>query len=74
MIQNIAFTQVFGLPIVAYGGMTTLLLVLFTAIVGFLNYRGITTIPFKWHPILALLTIIFSLVHGIMGLSIFLGF
>ena len=74
MIQNIAFTQILGLPVIAYGGMTTLLLVLFTSIVGFLNYRGITTIPFKWHPVLALLTIIFSLVHGIMGLSIFLGF
>lgn len=74
MIQNIALTQILGLPLVAYGGMTTLLLVLFTAIVGFLNYRGITTIPFKWHPVLALLTIIFSLIHGVMGLSIFLGF
>lgn len=74
MIQNIALTQILGLPLVAYGGMATLLLVLFTAIVGFLNYRGITTIPFKWHPVLALFTIIFSLIHGAMGLSIFLGF
>lgn len=74
MIQNIALNQVLGLPLVAYGGITTFLLVLFTAIVGFLNFRGVTTIPFKWHPVLAMLTIIFSLVHGIMGLAIFLGF
>ena len=71
MIQNIAFTLILGKPVVMYGGILTLLLLLFTATVGALNFKGISIIPFKWHPRLAALTIIIALVHGLLGLSIY---
>lgn len=74
MIHTIALMTVFGLPLVVYGGLFALLLAVFTATVGFLNFRGIRTIPFKWHPRLALLTLIVAIFHGLLGLSIFLGF
>jgi hypothetical protein len=74
MIHTIALTLLFGLPLVVYGGFTTLLLVLFTATIGYLNLKGNHFIPFKWHPVIALITIIVAIIHGLLGLSIFLGF
>jgi hypothetical protein len=74
MIHTIALTLFLGQPLVMYGGIFTFLLLLFTATVGFLNFKGITIIPFKWHPRLALTTIIVAVVHAIFGLSIFLNF
>jgi hypothetical protein len=74
MVHNIALTLFLGKPLVMYGGIATFLLLLFTATVGFLNFKGISIIPFKWHPRLALLTIIVAIGHAIMGLSILLNF
>lgn len=74
MIQNIALTKMLGLPVVAYGGIFTLLLVIATATVGYLRLKGVTTVPFKVHPQLALATIILALIHAFFGLSLFLGY
>lgn len=74
MINNIALTQFLGQPLVMYGGISTLLLLLFTAVIGFLNFKGIWVIPFKWHPRLAIITIIVALVHALFGLSILFNF
>ena len=74
MIHNIALALIFGKPVIMYGGIATLLSLLFTATVGFLNYNGMAVIPFKWHPRLAALTIIMALMHGLLGLSIFFNF
>lgn len=74
MIRNIALTLVFGQPLVMYGGIATLLLMLTTATVGYMNLHGKTVIPFKWHPRLALATIIVALIHGLFGLSLFFNF
>lgn len=74
MIQNIAYTLVFGKPLIMYGGILAFSLMIFTATVGFLNSRGIHAIPFKWHPWLAIATILVAVVHAIFGLSAFFGF
>ena len=74
MMQNIAYTLFLGKPLVMYGGVLTFLLMLFTATVGALNFKGISVIPFKWHPRLALTTIIIAIIHAIFGLSIFFNF
>jgi len=74
MINHIAFTLILGLPLVMYGGVLTFLLVLFTATVGALNFKGITVIPFKWHPRLAITTIVIAILHALMGLSILFNF
>jgi len=74
MIHNYALILFLGKPIIMYGGILTFLLMLFTATVGALNFKGITIIPFKWHPRLAGLTITVGLIHAIFGLSIFYNF
>jgi hypothetical protein len=74
MIHEIARTLFLGKPLIMYGGITTFLLLLFTALVGYLNFKGKQIIPFKWHPILAITTIIVATIHAIFGLSIFFNF
>jgi len=74
MIHTLALTMFLGKPLVMYGGIFTFLLLLFTATVGFLNFKGIAIIPFKWHPRLALTTIIVAIVHGLFGLSVYFNF
>ena len=74
MIHNIALTLFLDKPLVMYGGIMTFLLLLFTATVGALNFKGITVIPFKWHPRLAIITIIIATIHAILGLSILFNF
>jgi len=57
-----------------YMGILTLFLLLSTATVGALNLKGISIIPFKWHPRLAMATIIMAIIHAIFGLSIYFNF
>ncbi len=74
MISNIALTLFLGKPLVMYGGIFTFILLLFTATVGFLNFKGIWVLPFKWHPRLAILTIAVAIIHALFGLSILFNF
>jgi hypothetical protein len=74
MIHALAYTLYFGKPLIMYGGILTLSLLIFTAAVGFLNHHGIHAIPFKWHPRLATLTIIVAIAHAILGLSAYFNF
>lgn len=74
MISQIALTPIFGLPAIMYGGLLTFLCILFTASIGLMNFKGITIIPFKWHPIMAITTITIAIIHGILGMSIIFGF
>lgn len=74
MISSLAYTFILGKPLIMYLGIITFILLLFTATVGALNYKGIRIIPFKWHPVLAALTIIIAFIHGLLGLSVFFNF
>jgi len=74
MISKIALTLFLGFPLVMYSGILTFLMILFTATVGLLNFKGIFIIPFKWHPKLAVITIIIAMIHAFFGLSILFNF
>lgn len=74
MIHNFAYTLIFGKPLIMYGGIITLLLLLFTAAVGWLNFRGIRAIPFKWHPWLAAATVAAAVIHALFGFSVYFNF
>jgi len=74
MISKIAFFLIFGKPLLFYFGILTLLSFIFTAAIGFFNYKGNHKIPFKWHPRMVIISFIFALVHGLMGLSIYYNF
>ena len=68
MFNGITYMMVGPLPLIAYVGMVTLFLLLFTAAISILNKRGYRRISFKWHPRIAKITILFAIVHALMGL------
>ncbi len=68
MFLEISNYLILGKPAIMWGGLLTLLSFLLTATVGFLNYRGVRTIPFKWHPVLAGISITLALFHGTLGI------
>jgi hypothetical protein len=74
MIRQIAAYSVFGLPVILISGIITLLLLLFTASISIMNRRGISYIPFKWHPRMAAISISLAIIHGILGLGFMFGF
>jgi hypothetical protein len=73
MIAQIAFTKIFGLPLIAYGGMTTFLLFLFAATIQMLPRWGYYKIPLTWHSKVAWTALVLGLVHGLLGLLSYLG-
>lgn len=74
MISQLAFTQILGLPMLAWGGLTGLALAILVATIGYLNMRGIQFLNVKWHRLLAAITIIFALFHGLIGILALKGF
>jgi hypothetical protein len=75
MVSQIAYTLVFGKPVIMYLGIITYLSLLFTAFISVSNVKyGIHIIPFKWHPRMAAVTIILATIHAIFGLSAYLDF
>jgi Na+/H+ antiporter NhaA len=73
MIAQIALTPFLGKPLIMYGGLMTLLLVLGAGILGMLILKG-KRIPLSFHIWLARLAILAALLHGILGLSLFYHF
>lgn len=72
MISQLAYYSILGKPLILYFGILTLLSFLFTAFIGLINYKGYKTIPFKWHPIMAGISITLAIVHAILGLASYL--
>ena len=73
MISQRAFTPILGFPLMMYGWMFTLLSLLTTATIGMLINKGYR-IPFRFHKIVAITTVILGLVHGFFWLAFFLKF
>lgn len=69
MISGVAGISVFGVSILIVLGIVTFLLLLFTATIGLLNFKGIRIIQFKWHPRFAITTLISATIHAILVLS-----
>ncbi len=67
-LEFISQYLIFGKPLMFYLGVSTLALLILTALVGFLNFRGKGGIPFAWHPRLAAITIILAIIHGALGM------
>ena len=73
MIAQIAYYMILGKPLILYMGIVTYSLFLFTALIPILNNKKVWDIPFIWHIRVAKIAILFATVHGILGLSIYLG-
>lgn len=74
MFSQIAFYQILGLPAIAWGGMATFALLVFTGMIGSLNMKGVNFLSVKWHKIFAYLTILFGFFHGLLGILAMKGF
>ena len=72
MLEDIAYYLILGKPIIFYLGIITFLSFLSTAIIGLLNFKGIKTIPFKWHPRMAVLSICLAIIHASLGIIAYL--
>jgi len=71
VFQQYSYFVIFGLPVIAYLGIATLIAFFFTASIAILNFHGIRTIPFQWHPRIAALAIVLAIVHGTLGLLVY---
>jgi hypothetical protein len=74
MIQSIAYTLILGKPLVMYLGILTYLSFIATATIGYLNFKGYSIVAFKWHPRMAILSIILASIHALFGLSVYFNF
>jgi hypothetical protein len=73
-ISAIAYTPVLGLPLVAVLGILVFLSLCTTASIAILKVKGRRAIPFAWHYRFAGVTIVLGAVHGILGISVYIGF
>jgi hypothetical protein len=73
MVFEFAFAKFLGLPLIAFGGMFTLLLFLATATMGFMINRGLAKIPVRVHFTMAIISLCVGLMHGLIAMLAFLG-
>lgn len=69
MLNNISYYLIFGKPLMLYLGIFTLSSFLFTAYIGFMNLRGRTKIPLRWHFRMAGFSLSLAIIHGFLGLA-----
>lgn len=67
MLEQITFYTIFGMPMIAYGGIITLLCLLFTAAIPKLQSKHAWA-TIKLHMTMAKITIALALIHGILGI------
>lgn len=72
MLEFISHFLIFGRPLIMYFGILVLSSFLFTASISVMNRRGITIIPFKWHPRMAAFSIALAIIHGTLGIALYL--
>jgi len=66
VLENIAYYDILGKPLMLYLGITTFTLLVITAVLGFLVIKG--KVKFAYHKIFAAVTISIATVHGMLGL------
>jgi hypothetical protein len=72
MFTEITYHMVFGLPLIVYGGVFTLLLFLATAVVAYGSRKGFLQVDVKWHYRLAALAVAAGVFHAVFGLLAYL--
>ncbi len=72
MLYEVTYFMIFGKPLIMYLGILALLSFMFTALIAILNKRKIRKIPFKWHPRAAKFSLVIAIIHGTLGLLLYL--
>lgn len=73
-ISELVGTTVLGMPLVAWGGLLTLLMLATTGTYGFLLYKGKIRAPISNHFKLGLITVAIALIHGFAAFAWIMGF
>ena len=68
-MEQIAYYQILGKPLILYMGIATYSLFVFAALIPILNQKKIWYIPFVWHTRVAKGAILLATIHGLMGIS-----
>lgn len=68
MFNEISYHLIFGKPLIMYMGITTITSFFITASIGFLNLRGYTAIPLKYHFMMAKISLALAVIHGTFGI------
>lgn len=64
VFQSFSYYTILGLPVIVYMGLITLILLLSTATLGYMVFTGKGNIKVRTHLRMAVLTVIFALVHA----------
>jgi len=71
MLEGITYYAIFGKPLIMYLGIAVLASFLFTASIAIMAKKGMHFINFKWHPRMAMVSILLAALHGILGILAF---
>lgn len=73
-IAAIAYTPVLGLPLVVVLGIVLFISLCITASIAILKKRGaLKKVPFTMHYRFAGLSLLLAILHGILGISVYIG-
>lgn len=68
MLEEISYATVLGFPVIFWLGLTTLILLLTVASIGYLIHHGNRTLKFSYHKYLAFTLVIVAIIHGGLGI------
>ncbi len=74
MFEEIAYSQIGPLSVVATLGIVTYFVIVLAALTAVMNKKGIHVIPMKWHSRLAITGIAFATIHGTLIILTKLGY
>ena len=69
-LEWITYFLIFGKPVIFYLGIATFVSLAITAILGWLVISG--KAKFNHHKTFAMITIVLAIIHGLLGLAIYL--
>ena len=73
-IAAFAYIPVLGLPFVVVLGIVLFIFLCITASIAVLKRRGaLENVPFTWHFWFARFSLLLALLHGILGISVYIG-
>jgi len=72
MFQEITYYQIFGIPFIVYLGIITIFMFILTAFLAVLKRKGKLKYSIQWHYRLAYISILLGIIHGFLGISIYI--
>lgn len=73
-ISAIAYMPILGLPLVVVLGIVLFISLCITASIAVMKRRGgLENVPFTWHFWMARFSILLALLHGVLGISVYIG-